>query len=154
MKKLDGTGKEHEEFKLRLDKDLQVDLANINVQKEIADAQAVVISEALQAANIEILGGETMFFEQIMGQIAKGKGIDRMINHSSNLQELKAGLTKDGDVLSNIQQLIRKYNISTEDVKNLSIAKLIHTLGGKVDNQQDQDSLNQIKQLADSFGLS
>ncbi len=77
-----------------------------------------------------------------------------MINHSSNLQELKAGLTKDGDVLSNIQQLIRKYNINTEDVKNLSIAKLIHTLGGKVDNQKDQDSLNQIKQLADSFGLS
>ena len=154
MKKLDGAGKEHEEFKLRLDKELQVDLANINIQKEIADAQAVVISEALQAANIEILGGETMFFEQIMGQIAKGKGIDRMINHSSNLQELKAGLTKDGDVLSNIQQLIRKYNINTEDVKNLSIAKLIHTLGGKVDNQKDQDSLNQIKQLADSFGLS
>lgn len=154
MKKLDGAGKEHEEFKLRLDKELQVDLANINIQKDIANAQAEVISEALQAANIEILGGETMFFEQIMGQIAKGKGIDRMINHSSNLQELKAGLTKDGDVLSNIQQLIRKYNISTEDVKNLSIAKLIHTLGGKVDNQQDQDSLNQIKQLADSFGLS
>ena len=154
MKKLDGAGKEHEEFKLRLDKELQVDLANINIQKDIADAQAEVISEALQAANIEILGGETMFFEQIMGQIAKGKGIDRMINHSSNLQELKAGLTKDGDVLSNIQQLIRKYNISTEDVKNLSIAKLIHTLGGKVDNQKDQDSLNQIKQLADSFGLS
>ena len=154
MKKLDGAGKEHEEFKLRLDKELQVDLANINIQKDIANAQADVISEALQAANIEILGGETMFFEQIMGQIAKGKGIDRMINHSSNLQELKAGLTKDGDVLSNIQQLIRKYNISTEDVKNLSIAKLIHTLGGKVDNQQDQDSLNQIKQLADSFGLS
>lgn len=154
MKKLDGAGKEHEEFKLRLDKELQVDLANINIQKDIANAQAEVISEALQAANIEILGGETMFFEQIMGQIAKGKGIDRMINHSSNLQELKAGLTKDGDVLSNIQQLIRKYNISTEDVKNLSIAKLIHTLGGKVDNQKDQDSLNQIKQLADSFGLS
>ena len=154
MKKLDGAGKEHEEFKLRLDKELQVDLANINIQKDIANAQADVISEALQAANIEILGGETMFFEQIMGQIAKGKGIDRMINHSSNLQELKAGLTKDGDVLSNIQQLIRKYNISTEDVKNLSIAKLIHTLGGKVDNQKDQDSLNQIKQLADSFGLS
>lgn len=154
MKKLDGAGKEHEEFKLRLDKELQVDLANINIQKDIANAQAEVISEALQAANIEILGGETMFFEQIMGQIAKGKGIDRMINHSSNLQELKAGLTKDGDVLSNIQQLIRKYNISTEDVKNLSIAKLIHTLGGKANNQKDQDSLNQIKQLADSFGLS
>lgn len=154
MKRLDGVGKDHEEFKLKLEKDLQVDLANINIQKEIADAQAVVISEALKAANIEILGGETMFFEQIMGQIAKGKGIDRMINHSSNLQELKAGLSQNGDILGNIQQLIKKYNISTEDVKNLSIAKLIHTLGNKVDNDQDQESLSQIKQLANSFGLS
>lgn len=154
MKRLDGVGKDHEEFKLKLEKDLQVDLANINIQKEIADAQAVVISEALKAANIEILGGETMFFEQIMGQIAKGKGIDRMINHSANLQELKAGLSQNGDILGNIQQLIKKYNISTEDVKNLSIAKLIHTLGNKVDNDQDQESLSQIKQLANSFGLS
>ena len=32
MKKLDGVGKEHEEFKLRLDKELQVDLAHINIQ--------------------------------------------------------------------------------------------------------------------------
>src|SRR5690606_29474476 len=47
MKKLDGVGKEHEEFKLKLNKELQVDLAHINIQKDIADAQASVIGEAL-----------------------------------------------------------------------------------------------------------
>ncbi|MCH2197130.1 flotillin family protein, partial [Kordia sp.] len=82
MKKLDGVGKEHEEFKLRLEKELQVDLAEINIQKEIADAQASVIAEALKAANIDIVGGETMFFEQIIGQITKAKGYDRLVQHS------------------------------------------------------------------------
>ena len=35
MKKLDGVGKEHEEFKLRLNKDTEIELAGINIQKDI-----------------------------------------------------------------------------------------------------------------------
>ena len=61
MKKLDGVGKEHEEFKLRLDKELQVDLAEINIQKDIADAQAQVIGDALKASNIDIVGGAVSY---------------------------------------------------------------------------------------------
>ena len=63
MKKLDGVGKEHEEFKLRLEKELKVDLANINIQKDIADAQAKVIGDALKAANIDIVVLTNPFFE-------------------------------------------------------------------------------------------
>jgi hypothetical protein len=89
MKKLDGVGKEHEEFKLRLNKELQVDLAHINIQKDIADAQASVIGEALKAAKIDIVGGETMFFDQIVGQITRAKGFDRLVNSSENITEIK-----------------------------------------------------------------
>ena len=159
MKRLDGVGREHEEFKLKLDKELQVEMSQISIQKDIADAQAKVMSEALKAANIEIFGGETMFFEQIMGQITKAKGIDRLIGHSSNLGELKnqliSGLDgQEGDLLRNIQGLIKKYDISSEDLKNLSIAKLINTLSGKINDEADMASLVQVKKLAESFGLS
>ena len=100
---LDGVGREHEEF-TKLDKDLQVEMSQIAIQKDIADAQAKVMAEALKASNIEIFGGETMFFDQIMGQITKAKGIDRLIGHSSNLGELKnqlmSGLEgQEGDCL-------------------------------------------------------
>lgn len=98
MKKLDGVGKEHEEFKLRLNKELQVDLAQINIQKDIADAQASVIGEALKAAKIDIVGGETMFFDQIVGQITKAKGFDRLVNHSENITEIKDAILGDGDI--------------------------------------------------------
>ena len=159
MKQLDGVGREHEEFKLKLDKDLQVEMSQIAIQKDIADAQAKVMAEALKASNIEIFGGETMFFDQIMGQITKAKGIDRLIGHSSNLGELKnqlmSGLEgQEGDLLRNIQSLIKKYDISTEDLKNLSIAKLIHTLSGKINDEADMASLLQVKKLAEGFGLS
>ena len=40
MKLFDGVGREHEEFKLNLNKDKEVQLAQIHVQKDIAASQA------------------------------------------------------------------------------------------------------------------
>lgn len=89
MKKLDEVGKDHEEFKLRLDKDKQVELALINIQKDIASAQASVISSALKAAKIDIVGGETMFFEKIIGSITRGKTIDKLVESSNFIGDVK-----------------------------------------------------------------
>ena len=109
MKKLDGVGKEHEEFKLRLDKELQVDLAEITIQKDIADAQAQVIGDALKAANIDIVGGETMFFDQIIGQITKSKGIDRLVKHSDNIQDVKDAILGSDDVKGNLLEKVKGF---------------------------------------------
>lgn len=89
MKKLDGVGKEHEEFKLQLQKDKDVEIAQINIYKSIADAQAKVIAEAVKAANIDIVGGETMFFEKIIGSITRGRSIDTMFENSNILSSVK-----------------------------------------------------------------
>jgi len=89
MKKLDGVGKEHEEFKLQLQKDKDVEIAGINIWKDIAQAQATVIAEALKAANIDIVGGETMFFEKIIGSITRGKSLDSFVSNSDVLTSAK-----------------------------------------------------------------
>lgn len=89
MKLLDGVGKQHEEFKLQLQKDKEVEIAQIQIWKDIAQAQATVIAEALKAANIDIVGGETMFFEKIIGSITGGKTIDSFVSNSSVLSGLK-----------------------------------------------------------------
>ena len=52
MKALDEVGRGHEEFKLKLEKDKEIQLANINIQKEIAESQASVIREALKTAKL------------------------------------------------------------------------------------------------------
>lgn len=158
MKKLDGVGKEHEEFKLRLDKELKVDLAHINVQKDIADAQAQVIGDALKAANIDIVGGETMFFDQIIGQITKAKGFDRLVQHSDNIQDVKEAILGSEDVKGNLLEKVKdfatKYGISSEDIKNLSIANILVDLKGKATNSDDENLFSNLFNLAKGLGLS
>ena len=158
MKKLDGVGKEHEEFKLRLDKELQVDLAQIHIQKDIADAQAQVIGDALRAAKIDIVGGETMFFEQIIGQITKAKGYDRLVHHSETVTEVKDAILGSGDVKGNLLDKVKdfadKYNISSEDIKNLSIANLLSNLQNKSNDGAEQNMLSNLMNLAKGMGLS
>jgi hypothetical protein len=158
MKKLDGVGKEHEEFKLRLDKELQVDLAQINIQKDIADAQAQVIGDALRAAKIDIVGGETMFFEQIIGQITKAKGYDRLVRHSETVSEVKDAILGSDDVKGNLLDKVKdfadKYNISSEDIKNLTIANLLSNLQNKSNDGEEQNMLSNLMNLAKGMGLS
>lgn len=158
MKKLDGVGKEHEEFKLRLDKELQVDLAEINIQKEIADAQANVIGAALKAANIDIVGGETMFFDQIIGQITKSKGIDRLVNHSDNITQVKDAILGSDDVKGNlldkVKEFATKYGISSEDIKNLSVANLLVDLKSKTADSSEATLFDNLANLAKGLGLS
>ncbi|WP_299883202.1 flotillin family protein [uncultured Lacinutrix sp.] len=158
MKKLDGVGKEHEEFKLRLDKELQVDLAEINIQKEIADAQANVIGEALKAANIDIVGGETMFFDQIIGQITKSKGIDRLVNHSDNITQVKDAILGSDDVKGNlldkVKEFATKYGITSEDIKNLTVANLLIDLKSKTTDASESNLFDNLANLAKGLGLS
>jgi len=158
MKKLDGVGKEHEEFKLRLDKELQVDLAHINIQKDIADAQAQVIGDALKAAKIDIVGGETMFFDQIIGQITKAKGYDRLVENSTNVQDVKNAILGSEDVKGNLLEKVRefadKYGISSEDIKNLTIANLLSSLRQKSDDTEEHTMLTNLTNLAKGLGIS
>lgn len=158
MKKLDGVGKDHEEFKLKLDKEKEIELAEINIQKEIADAQATVLSEALKAANIDIVGGESMFFDQIVGQITRAKGIDRLVKHSSNIKDVKDAILGSSDVKGNLLEKIREfatnYGISSEDIKNLTISKLLLDLQQKSSSTDEQNTFMNLFNLASSLGLS
>lgn len=158
MKKLDGVGKEHEEFKLALQKEKDVELAQINIQKDIAEAQAHVLSEALKNADIDIVGGETMFFENIVKQISNAKGFDRLINESENATQIKKSVlgdgTNEGDLFERIRYYANRMGISTEDVKNLSIAGLILKMQAQADNDDDKSFLSNLLGMAKSMGIS
>lgn len=157
MKKLDAVGKDHEEFKLLLQKEKDIALAQIHIQKDIADAQADVLAEALKSANIDIVGGETMFFQNIINQISNAKGFDRLINESENASQIKTALIGDGsnsgDLLQRIREFADKYNVSTNDIKNLTISSLILKMQQKSD-EGDRSSLLSLANIANSLGLS
>jgi flotillin len=157
MKKLDAVGKDHEEFKLLLAKEKEIGLAQINIQKDIAEAQAMVLGEALKSANIDIVGGETMFFQNIINQVSKAKGFDRLINESENATQLKTALLGNGenggDLLTRIRDFAAKYNITTNDIKNLTISSLILKMQQK-SSEDDRPLLLDLANVATSLGLS
>jgi len=136
MKMLDEVGREHEEFKLELDKEKEIALAKITIQKDIADAQASVIREALKSAKIDIVGGETMFFDKIIGSITQGKQVDRMVGNSDVLTDIKETLvTGDADYFQKqLKTLVGRFNLSSQDLLNLSISgaigKMMHSANG------------------------
>ncbi|MTG99010.1 MULTISPECIES: flotillin family protein [Myroides] len=158
MKQMDGVGKEHEEFKLQLQKEKDVELAALNIQKDIAKSQAEVLSSALQTAKIDIVGGETMFFENIINQVSRAKGFDQLIDKSQNAQDIKLALLGDGSTISqgelfnNIRHYASQFNITTEDLKNLSIASLVL----KMQQNATEDNMGLLSSIADavqSFGI-
>jgi uncharacterized membrane protein YqiK len=155
MKKLNDAGKDHEEFRLKLAKEKEVELAQIAIQKDIAQAQAEVLAEAFKSANIDIVGGDNTFFDNVIRQVSAGKGIDKFIQHSENAQLVKDALMNhDGDenLIGKIMNMVEKYKISSEDIKNLSIASLIFQLKG-VANDSEQGILSRAMDMAKHLGI-
>lgn len=155
MKLFNDAGKEHEEFKLKLDKELQIELAEIDMQKDLAMSQASVIREGLSSANIDIVGGESTFFDQIAGAITKGKSVDRMVDNSETLTDIKETFF-NGDPAYFKEKLagfVDQFAISSEDVKNLSISALIHKMMSKAEDSQSQSTLNTILAGVEKLGL-
>ncbi|MEX2186422.1 MAG: flotillin family protein, partial [Pirellulales bacterium] len=148
MKLFDGVGREHEEFKLRLHKDRDIELAEISAQKDIASSQAMVVSEALKTAKIDIVGGDTTFFDRIVASVSSGKAIDRLIDHSDVLSDVRHSLLNgepDGEKLHDkVASMAKKLGITTEDVKNLTISALVLKMIGLADNDGARGELSSL----------
>ena len=156
MQKLDGVGREHEEFKLRLETERIIELAKINIQKDIAHSQAEVIAQALKAANIDIIGGETMFFEQIMGSITKGKAIDGMVRNSDTLQEVKQTFfsPNGGGFKENFRKFVDQFGVTSDDLKNLTVSALLLKMMGRTDVQEEKVGIERLLEMARAAGLA
>ena len=153
MKKLNDAGKEHEEFRLTLAKEKEVELAQISIQKDIAQAQAGVLAEAFKSAKIDIVGGDNTFFDNVIRQVSAGKGLDKFISHSENATLVKENLLGDGEnIIGKVMGMVEKYNVSSEDIKNMSIASLIFKLNGVAD-QQEKGLLSRAMDMAKNLGI-
>ncbi len=151
MQKLDGVGKEHEEFKLRLEKDKAVELAHIGIQKDVANAQADVLAEALKQANIDIIGGEMQFVNSILNSINRGRTIDGLFDNSQHLQDLKHSLIGNGSngnaggLFTQISGLLQRSGLKLSDVKDLTLTALLI----QVMDKSGKDEKGAIQRLID-----
>jgi flotillin len=153
---MNAAGKEHEEFRLNLNKDLEVDLAEIAVTKDIAEAQARVVGEALKSANIDIVGGEHDFFEKVVKSVIQGRSIDRLMNNSQTLTDVKnTFFTGDPDHFKGqLRNWIQDLGISSEDVKNLTVAAALTKLMSAADDSGTKSLIRQAQKAAKESGIT
>ncbi|GAA2678341.1 MULTISPECIES: SPFH domain-containing protein [Actinoplanes] len=124
MATLDDVTRAHEEYRLRLEMEKEIRLAGIHVHKEIAEAQAMVIAAGLEKADIDIVGGDSVFFDKLIGSITMGKSIDGFVEHSSVVQGMGARyLNGEGNLADDLHKLAS--SVSTADVANLSVAAAV-----------------------------
>ncbi|MDF1712979.1 MAG: hypothetical protein P1U90_12125 [Akkermansiaceae bacterium] len=154
MKLFEEAGQEHEEFKLNLEKAKDVELAEIDVQRQIAEQQAIVVGEALRSANIDIVGGESEFFDRITKAITTGKVVDRTIGNSQVLDDVKETFFNgDPDYFkSQLATWIDDFGIKTEDLKNLSISALLGNLVGTAKGEERSKLVGMLG-AAERFGV-
>lgn len=158
MQKLNDAGKEHEEFKLKLEKEKAIELAGINIQKDIAEAQAGVLGEAFKTAKIDIVGGDMAFVDNIMNQINRGKGIDRLMNNSTHLADAKHallgnGTANGGGLLTNVFRLVSKSGLNLADVKDMTMTALLVKLHDKATGKEEKSFLNSLMEQVTDMGI-
>lgn len=155
MKLFDGVGREHEEFKLRLNKDKEVELQAILVQQQIAEAQARMISKSLESANVEIIGGDNKFFEAIVGSVTAGKQVDRIVSESRVLTDIKETFFNgdSANFKNQLQHYVDLFGVSSTDIKNLTISALLGQMIGRADDNSVQSQLEGLLKMAQNLGL-
>ncbi|MBZ6256852.1 flotillin family protein [Streptomyces olivaceus] len=151
MAALDDASRGHEEYRLRLEAEKDIRLAGLDVQRQVAEAQATVLATGLENADIDIVGGDTVFFDRLMSSVALGKGVDGFVKHSETAQAL-AGPWLDGS--SNFTDDLTRVlgSVSTADVQNLTVSALLMQLmksGGS-----DAGQVQRLLERAGELGLA
>ena len=156
MKEFDGVRREHEEFKLRLETDKEIQLKQISVQEEIAEYQANVIGEALKHANIDIIGGETQFFDRITSAVTSGMSVDRMMQHSQTLSDVKNTFFKEDNpdhFQEKFKEVVGRFGMSSDTLKNLTISAALTKALSLADGDDSKGVLESLLNQAKVLGL-
>ncbi|MEV1067038.1 flotillin family protein [Streptomyces sp. NPDC050263] len=146
MAALDDASRGHEEYRLRLEAEKDIRLAGLDVQRQVAEAQATVLATGLENADINIVGGDSVFFDRLVSSIALGKSVDGFVQHSETAQALaKPWLEGTSSFTDDLSRMLG--SVSTADVQNLTVSALLMKLmnnGGA--------NAGQFRQLLDKAG--
>ncbi|MBD9725979.1 flotillin family protein [Streptomyces caniscabiei] len=151
MAALDDASRDHEEYRLRLEAEKDIRLAGLDVQRQVAEAQATVLATGLENADINIVGGESVFLDRLVSSIALGKGVDGFVQHSETAQALaKPWLDGTSSFTDDLGRVLG--SVSTADVRELTVSALLMKLmktGGA-----DSAALRQLLDKAGELGLA
>ncbi|MGV4987086.1 flotillin family protein [Streptomyces sp. NRAIS4] len=124
MAALDEASRGHEEYRLRLQAEKEIRLAGLETQRQVAEAQATVLATGLENADIDIVGGESVFFDRLVSSISLGKGVDGFVDNSHTAQALaKPWLDGTGSFTDDLGRFLG--SLGSADVRNLTVSALL-----------------------------
>lgn len=88
MDQMSDTARDHEEFRLKLEKEFERAMADIAANQVVSVEQAQAMAKALQNAKIDIVGGDGDFFKSFSRSLALGKGIEGVVEKSPTAEQL------------------------------------------------------------------
>jgi uncharacterized membrane protein YqiK len=149
--------KAHEEFRMRLDKKHEQVIKSIETNVDIAQQQAIVLAEALKQANIDIVGGDTAYFDSFVKSLSVGKSIDGTIGKSETLGTAFAPhFNGDASFVEDAKELVAGFGNASGNAKDSAITALVAKfLKESGDNPQVMEMVvNALKQKGDTKGDS
>lgn len=146
MKKYNDAGKDHEEFKLNLEKSKAIELAEIQARADIAGRHSEIVAKALGTAKIDIIGGETTFFDRITQAVGNARAVDRLVGESTTLSDIKETFF-NGDpeyFKAQLARLVDQFGLTSEDLKNLTVSAMLTRL---IADSEDESLTNRLVSL-------
>ncbi|MFR9778867.1 flotillin family protein [Micromonospora sp. MS34] len=151
MAALDDATREHEEYRLRLELEKDVRMAGLDVQRQVAEAQAKVVSTGLEKANIDIVGGDSVFFDRLLNSISLGKSVDGFVAHSDVARGIaQPWLDGRASFTDDLTRVLGSFN--TADVQNLTLSAFL--LQQMRADGADRGKLEELLKAARKLGLA
>ena len=127
MGKLHGETREHEEFRMRLEKHVEVEKIRIQGDVSMAEQRSHVLAESLKNAKFEIIGGDGAFFDRFVNAVGTGKAIDATVANSKVIQQLgREYLDGERSMPDDVKAILSSFG--SNDLKNMSIATVLQKL--------------------------
>jgi uncharacterized membrane protein YqiK len=152
MKAMEGTAREHEEFRLRLENDRLIRTQQAEIQAKIATEQARVLAEAFKNAKIDIVGGDGAFFDRFVQAVSWSKSLDAVVDRSETVKTLGVEYLEQGRSLADDLKAVLVRPGVAEDMKNLSLAGLLARLANEA-AEDEKPKLQGLLEAARKMGI-
>lgn len=152
MKKLEGAAKEHEEFRIRLEKDKEVELARIETRRYVAEAQAQTLGVAFKNMKMNIVGGDGEFFDRFVSAVGMGKSVDGFVEESETAKKVLAEyLSGESSLPQDLKDILMRPRVTAQQVQSLTLSAALGQLMSR--GGIDKDKLQQLIDKAKELGL-
>jgi uncharacterized membrane protein YqiK len=153
MRALDDASRQHEEYRLRLENERAVQLAEIKARQGVAEAQSHAMAEAFKTAKIDIIGGESLVIDRVLNAVSMGKAVDGFVGRSDAAQTLlRDYLQGDASLSQDLKEILSRPALNASDIQSLTLAAVLSRLMTK-SNGQHKDGLGKLLEKAKELGI-